>query len=155
MADAEVEFEPGNRFQIGNGQGEQLLVKVISRSSADDYWDGNWLSCEIRLSAGGFRGKFQANLRTDELDRFAAQVRTLYDDLTTPALLEPMEDQLLLRLEGDGHGHIHCRGEARDVAGTGNLLTFELELDQTQLFATMVQLSELLSRYPVRGSPAA
>ena len=95
-----------------------LLVKVISRSSADDYWDGNWLTCEIRLSAGGFRGKFQANLRPDELDRFAAQVRTLYDDLTTPAVLEPMEDQLVLRLEGDGRGHIHCRGEARDVDGT-------------------------------------
>jgi hypothetical protein len=149
------EFEPGDRFQIGSNRAEQLLVKVISRSSAGDYWDGNWLTCEVRLYAGGFRGNFQANLRTDELERFAAQVRTLYDDLKTPALLEPMEEQLVLRLEGDGRGHVYCRGEARDVAGTGNLLRFELQLDQTQLFATMVQLSELLNRYPVRGSPAA
>jgi hypothetical protein len=82
-------------------------------------------------------------------------VRALYDDLKTPAQLEPMEEQLVLRLEGDGRGHIHCRGDARGVARNGNLLRFELQLDQTQLFATMVQLSELLNRYPVRGSPVA
>jgi hypothetical protein len=155
MAHAHDEFQPGERFQIGSNRAEQLLVRVISRSSGDDYWDGNWLTCEVRLSAGGFRGQFQANLRTDELERFAAQVRTLYDDLKTPALLEPMEEQLVLRLEGDGRGHIDCHGEARDVVGTGNLFRFELQLDQTQLFATMAQLSELLNRYPVRGSPAA
>lgn len=155
MADAHDKFEPGDRFQVGGNRAEQLLVKVNSRSSAHDYWDGNWLMCEIRLCAGGFRGKFQANLRTDEIERFAAQVRTLYDDLRSPALLAPMEEQLVLRLEGDGRGHIVCHGEARDVVGTGNSLRFELQLDQTQRFATMVQLSELLNRYPVRGSPGA
>jgi hypothetical protein len=39
MADARNEFEPGDRFQIGSNRADQLLVKVISRSSADDYWE--------------------------------------------------------------------------------------------------------------------
>ena len=155
MRDASDEFEPGDRFQIGGGRAEYLLVKVISRSSGDDYWDGNWLTCEVRIFAGGFRGKFQANLRTDELERFATEVRTLHDDLKTAARLEPMEEQLTLVLQGDGRGHIECQGAAMDVVGTGNLLTFGLQLDQTQLFGTMVQLFELLNRYPVLGSPAA
>lgn len=64
-----------------------------------------------------------------------------------------MEEQLHLRLRGDGRGHISVEGVARDGAGTGNELRFALELDQTHLFSTMVQLSELLNRFPVRGSP--
>ena len=47
--------------------------------------------------------------------------------------LGTMEEQLKLELDGDGRGHVTCRGEARDVAGTGNVLRFELALDQTQL----------------------
>ena len=148
------EFEPGERFQIRSERAEDLIVRVLSRSEAEDYWDGNWLVCEIRVRAGGFRGRFEANLRTDELERFASQVRRLYDDLKTIARLEPMERQLTLELQGDGRGHVHCIGRARDVvSGTGNMLEFHLDLDQTLLFGTMVQLAELLNRYPVRGSP--
>jgi hypothetical protein len=155
IADPQDEFEPGDRFQIGNARAEHLAVEVLSRSQAEDYWDGNWLTCMVRISAGGFRGQFEANLRTEELESFAGQLRTLYDDLKATARLEPMEEQLNLVLQGDGHGHIQCEGRARDVAGTGNLLVFQLYLDQTQLFGTIAQLSELLNRYPVRGSPAS
>jgi hypothetical protein len=74
MTDAHDQFEPGDRFQIGSARDEHLQVKVISLPAAEDYWDGNWLTCEVRIAAGGFRGKFQSNLRTDELERFANQV---------------------------------------------------------------------------------
>ena len=109
----------------------------------------------MSVAAGGFRGRYVANLRTEELEQFRSEVQTLYEPLTGVAHLRTMEEQLKLELEGDGRGHVTCRGEARDVAGTGNVLRFELALDQTQLFGTMVQLSELLTRYPIRGSPAA
>jgi hypothetical protein len=149
------EFEPGDHFRVGGREAEHIEVWVVSRSTAPDYWDGNWLSCQVRIASGGFRGRYPANLRTEELERFHAEVQVLYESLTGAAHLQTMEEQLTLELEGDGRGHVQCRGEARDVAGTGNLLRFLLMLDQTQLFGTMVQLSELLNLYPVRGSPAA
>jgi hypothetical protein len=149
------EFEPGGHFRVGGQRMEYVEVWVISRSPEPDYWDGNWLSCKVSLAAGGFGGRYDANLRTEELEQFHSEVQALYDSLIGVAHLRTMEEQLTLELEGDGRGHILCRGEGRDRSGTGNVLRFELALDQTQLFGTMVQLSELLTRYPVRGSPAA
>ena len=155
MSNPNLEFEPGDRFHLGGHEAEYVEVRVVSRSEAEDYWDGNWLVCHVGLSAGGFRGGFKAHFRTDELGAFADEIRALYDRLKGVARFETTEEQLRLTLEGDGHGHIRCKGEARDEAGTGNVLQFEVALDQTQLFGTMTQLSELLNRYPVRGSPAA
>jgi hypothetical protein len=152
---ASNEFEPGNHFRLGGLKTEYVEVWVISRSPEPDYWDGNWLGCKVSLAAGGFGGRYLANLRTEELEQFYSEVQTLYESLTGVAHLRTTEEQLTLELKGDGRGHVTCRGEARDTAGTGNLLRFELALDQTQLFGTMVQLSDLLTRYPVRGSPAA
>jgi hypothetical protein len=154
VADDDREFEPGDHFHLGGRDAEYLEVWVVSRSDAADYWDGNWVTCDVRLSAGGFRGRFSANFRTNELEVFADEVRTLQHDLKSTARFDTMEEQLRLVLEGDGRGHIACTGEARDEAGTGNILKFELNVDQTQLFGTMTQLDELVSRYPVRGSPA-
>ena len=149
------EFEPGDHFRIGGQNAEYVEVRVVSRSPEPDYWDGNWLSCNVSVAAGGFRGRYIANLRTEELKQFHMEVQTLYESLAGVACLRTMEEQLNLVLEGDGRGNVTCRGEARDAAGTGNVLRFELALDQTQLFGMKVQLSEILSRYPVRGSPAA
>ena len=149
------EFEPGDHFWVGGQKTNYVEVWVVSRSPEPDYWDGNWLSCKVRVAAGGFGGRYVANLRTEELERFHSEIQALYESLIGIAHLQTMKEQLKLELEGDGRGHIRCRGEARDVAGTGNLLRFNFVLDQTQLFGTMVQLAELLTRYPVRGSPAA
>jgi len=63
MADVHDEFEPGDHFHLGGAKAEYLEVWVLSRSEAEDYWDGNWLSCEVRLSLGGFRGQFSAYFR--------------------------------------------------------------------------------------------
>jgi hypothetical protein len=155
MTGSDREFEPGDHFHLGGRNAEYLEVWVLSRSDAADYWDGNWLGCDVRISIGGFRARFPANFRTNEVESFAEEVRGLHERLSGSARFESMEGQLRLLLEGDGRGHIRCQGDARDEAGTGNLLKFELELDQTELFGTMVELNELLNRYPVRGSPAA
>ena len=82
------------------------------------------------------------------------EVKVLYKSLVGDARFTSMEEQLGLRLSGDARVHITARGQVRDAPGTGNVLQFVLELDQTQLFGTMVQLGELLNRFPVRGSPA-
>lgn len=146
-------WEPGDIVHLGGDKRDYVTIRVNSRSNAPDYWDGNWMVCIVEVHAGGFRGQFEANLRTDEFERFHNEVKPLYDKLTGKAAFRAMEEQLVLELEGDGRGHIHIRGQACDMAGTGNTLNFKLDIDQTQLFGTMAQVGELLNRFPVRGSP--
>jgi hypothetical protein len=145
--------KPAAHFHLGGEDADCLDVWVVSRADADDFWDGNWMSCNVQVSAGGFRGRFVANLRTTEFSDFAEQVGVLHRDLKGTATFVAMEEQLLLTLAGDGRGHIHCNGTVRDTAGYGNVLKFELSLDQTHLARAMSQLAELLTRFPVRGSP--
>ena len=151
--DHENEFEPGDVIDISGDDTGHLEIRVLSRAAGSDYWDGNWLVCSIELHAGGFAGRFQANFRTNEFDSFHRTVKALYETLRGEAMFAPLEGQLQLRLTGDGCGHITVEGQARDEAGTGNILHFVLQQDQTHLFGTMVQLGELLNRFPVRGSP--
>jgi hypothetical protein len=61
-----------------------------------------------------------------------------------------MEEQLSLRLVGDGNGHIELRGETSDQPGIGNRLHFSLNFDQSQLGASIRELERVVSRFPVR-----
>ena len=145
------------KFRIGAGTAEFVEVEIIGRSVPDatDYWDGNWLVGRVAVAAGGFSGAFDAFFRIDEIQGFRDQLGQLRQTLRGQAALEPMEEQLKLRLEGDGKGHIVVVGQARDVAGTGNVLHFELALDQTYLETLIGSINDILVAYPVRGQPAA
>lgn len=42
--------------------GSRLRLRVLKRlyPELSDYWDGNWLACEIRAEAGAFSGTGRA-----------------------------------------------------------------------------------------------
>jgi hypothetical protein len=146
----------GVGFMLGGSDHEYVRVELLGWSSpdSDDYWDGNWLFARVSLAVGGFRGGYQANFRTDELDRFLKQLGHLHSKLKGEAVFDTLEGQLRLRCVGDGRGHIAVTGEAQDEAGLGHRLAFTLELDQTQLAPLMNDLTRSLDQFPVRGSPA-
>ena len=147
--------DQGALVHVGGAAAEFVAIRVLTRSPEPDYWDGNWLTCDVTLHVGGFRGAFHANLRTTEFQQFFEQLQELQARLTGTARFEAMEAQLTLALEGDGRGHIAVHGQAQDVAGTGHVLRFRLDLDQTELSTAVKQVAALLRRYPVRGTPAA
>jgi hypothetical protein len=120
---------------IGSPRGEHVSIRATRREFPDarDYWDGNWIYADVEIRVGAFRGEYEALLRTDEFARFHDALIPLYENLTGVAELVSMEDWIRPRLVGDGKGHIQVSGDARDAAGNGNRLTFELELDQTEL----------------------
>lgn len=66
---------------------------------------------------------------------------------------ETLEEQVVLRVVGDGRGHLERTGELRDIAGIGNRLIFALNFDQTYLPAIRRQLDALIDSYPVLGQP--
>ncbi|TAK94497.1 MAG: hypothetical protein EPO07_16630 [Verrucomicrobia bacterium] len=141
-------------FSFGQSERERVEIEVrdYERAPVGEYWDDNWLNVEIRVSAGGFRGKAQASIITSELEKFLSELKPLYEKLIGEAKFTTMEEQLALRLSGDGKGHIELRGEVADQAGIGNRLLFNLRFDQTQLQKSINDLELVTEAFPVRQS---
>ena len=139
-------------FSFGHSEHERIEVDVHGYEGAPvgEYWDDNWLTVEIRVRAGGFRGKAAATIITSELTKFLAELRPLLETLGGSAEFTTMEGQLRLRLIGDSKGHVELRGEAADQAGVGNRLHFTLQFDQSQLGASIRELERVISEFPVR-----
>jgi hypothetical protein len=144
-------------FRFGGDAAEYVEVTILGRlaPNATDFWDGNWLLSEVRLRSGGFTGAFSANLRTHEIADFTAELHNLHTTLRGTADLRTMEEQLTLGFAGDGRGHVTIKCEARDQAGVGNQLRFELSIDQTDLTPLLRQLDGVVARYSVVGKPDA
>lgn len=141
-------------FSFGTrSNNERIEIDVLryERQPVGEYYDDNWLITKITVGAGGFRGKVDVSLMTDELKEFLGSLQELYKTLRGEAVLETMEDLLELRLQGDGKGHIKLFGRVLDQAGFGNCLNFSLSFDQTELFGSISQLEDVVSAFPVRG----
>ena len=109
------------------------------------------MTVDIRVRAGGFRGKAAATIITSELTKFLAELRQLFETLSGSAEYATMEGQLNLRLAGDGKGHVELRGEVADQPGIGNRLHFALQFDQSQLGSSIRELEKVTSEFPVRA----
>jgi len=140
-------------FSFGQSQHERLEVDVLryERSPVGEYHDDNWLTVQVRVCIGGFRGTVDAAIVADELAAFLGQLRPLYDTLRGTAEFVTLEGQLLLRLTGDGKGHIELVGEVADQPGIGNRLHFTLQFDQSQLGSSIHDLERVTSEFPVRA----
>lgn len=137
---------------FGEKEYERLEITILGyeRAASGDYHDDNWLSVEVSVCCGAFRGKFSAAFLTGELQSFHVQLASLYRTLTGSARFETLEGQLELEATGDGLGHIKISGKARDQAGIGNQFIFAMDIDQTQLQTSVQSLAAAMSAYPVR-----
>ena len=140
-------------FAIGTSKTETVALTVLSyeRPPVGEFYDDNWLLCEVSVRAGAFSGKFQANFLTSELEELRQGLGTLHRELRGGYTFEPMEGQLILRVSCDNLGCIHIAGEAMDQAGIGHKLTFKLSLDQTYLAESLRELSDVVRAFPVRA----
>lgn len=140
------------QFSFGHSKNERIEVEVFGyeREPVGEYYDDNWLTVEIRVWAGGFRGSTSASLLTHELNQFLPPLRSLYESLAGTAEFKTMEEQLGLRLSGDGQGHIALSGEIYDQPGIGNRLQFSLSLDQTLLAKSIRELEQVVAAFPER-----
>ena len=139
-------------FSFGQAQHERIEVDVLryERAPTGEYHDDNWLTVEIQICVGGFRGEAGAAILTGELVAFMSQLRPLFETLRGSAEFATLEEQLILRLTGDGKGHIQLRGEMADQPGIGNRLHFTLQFDQSQLGESIRALETVISKFPVR-----
>lgn len=139
-------------FSFAHSEQERIEVQVhgYERAAVGEYYDDNWLTVEIRVRAGRFRGKASATIITGELTKFLSELRLLHQTLRGTAALKTMEEQLSLRIVGDGKGHIELRGEVADQPGIGNRFHFTLQFDQSQLGASIRELERVTLQFPER-----
>lgn len=142
---------------IGNKTDDHLLIKISGRTypTTKDYYDGNWLSAEIHVSSGAFSGHVTKDvfLRTDEFKSFLAEIEPLSEPLKGTANYTALEDWLVMKITGDGLGHLLAEGSVIDTHCEGNKLNFSIHFDQTSLPQTIDSLRKLLDKYPVIGKP--
>lgn len=139
-------------FAIGTNEREMITVTVVNyeRPPIGEFYDDNWLLCEVSVQCGAFRGKFQANFLTSELEKLLQGLGRLHQELHGEYTFESMEGQFVLRVSCGNLGHIHIAGEAMDQAGIGQRLIFRFSLDQTHLSITLRELSDVMQAFPVR-----
>jgi hypothetical protein len=139
-------------FRIGSSN-EHVMVIPSRRESPDvaNTWDRDWVCAQIAVAAGGFRGEFEARLRTEEFVSFRDALRPLHEKLVGQAKFETMEGWLSVDVQGDGKGHFHADCVAVDLPGTGNRLTFGIDFDQTELREILRGLEAVADAFPVVG----
>ena len=142
---------------IGDANARHLTIRAISRSHPTlfDYWDGNWIACEIEVQTSGFVGRFPADLRADELGAFLEEAEALRMTLDGSASFSTMEGQIAFSLATDGRGQIRVRGKASDAPGSDNRLEFGFDIDQTYLSEICSALRVLVTAFPVVGTTDA
>lgn len=142
---------------VGRPDGEHVELEVVRRErpQASDFWDGNWLSCQVSLRVGSFSARYLAALRAEEFERWLKAAQALSRTLQGEATFHTLEGQLLLSISSVGSlGGLRVTGEARDQAGTGNRLRFALgDFDQTELPGLLGALEDVVRTYPVVGRP--
>lgn len=138
---------------IGSESSAYLSVEVTRRANpeADELNDYGWLHATVRARAGAFQGEYQALLRAEEFASFHEQLAPLHTVLKGTARFESLERWLEVDVEGDGLGHFVARCLARDEAGIGNTLSFELTFDQTELRPLLHSLAAVREAFPVKG----
>ena len=138
---------------IGDAGGQHVLVRAQARHHPNlfDYWDGNWISSEVEIVAGGTRAAFRADLRSEEFQAFLDEAEALARSLDGVATFSTMEGQLTVSITGDPAGRLHVEGEARDAPGSANRLHFGFEIDQSYLPQICRSLAVLLAAFPVVG----
>jgi hypothetical protein len=142
---------PSTDILIGDAGAHHVLIRPVSRTHPGlfDYWDGNWIDCDVQIAAGAFRGNFRAYMRSEEFAGFLTDLTALSRTLEGAATFNTMEGQLSLTLAGDGKGHVHVQGTAVDEPGTGNRLAFGFDIDQTYLQQIADCVESFVAAFPV------
>jgi hypothetical protein len=147
-----MENSLNRKFEIAD-EGNYLRIEPLTRLQfgSDIKSDRNWIDTRISVKAGGFIGQYTMLISTGDFEYFRRDLAGLYDDLAGKIKFSPLEGQLTLDITGDGIGHFRVSGEARDNAGSGNQLYFELNFDQTNIKELVSQLEGITRDFPVVG----
>jgi hypothetical protein len=141
-------------FRIKGLEGQFINIQVIgySHPHMDDYWDGNWLICEVRSEIPGFNVNFPADLRTNELTSFYDQLVHMYGKMSGSASLVGLESNVDIRVQMDKLGKLEWNARLTFPSGDGATLEFQIQSEQSFLIKLMDELKDLIKEFPIKGN---
>jgi len=142
---------------LGSPGENHLSLRPLRRTEPDstDFWEGNWLKVDVSVRAGAFAGRFEADLRTEELEGFAGQLAALEGASTGAAALDSAEGWVSVRLALAPDGRLEGACEVRDDPAMGSSLRFRLGVEAAQRPVLLAALGAILRAFPVVGDPTA
>ncbi|TKD72310.1 hypothetical protein [Pseudalkalibacillus hwajinpoensis] len=137
------------------GDDMKIVIEVMGRSHPDrtDYWDGNWVFSNVTLQIPGYKADFCADLRTDEFLSFQNQLKDMDEKMKGKALLDSMEGAVKIEGKMNLLGKLMWTCETCHPIGTGAVLQFEFDSDQSYLPKLIKELEGILTSYLVIGKP--
>lgn len=139
---------------IGDASAQHVLIRPLSRTTPGlfDDRDDDAIVCEIHVTAGGFRGQFAADLRTEEFRALLDEIEASGTSLENAANLDSASGQIDLSLIGDGAGNILVAGYVADAADDGNRLEFAFAMGEDVMPELVRSLEQVLTAFPLHGT---
>lgn len=134
-----------------SGNSLRLTVLKPSYPTSVEDWDKNYLDVKITANTGAFSGEFNTNFMTTDFENFKQQLRRLYDNLKGTANFGGYEHSDMIKVTGDGIGHLNAECKLLESSIPLNELTFELSFDQTYLPNIIDQLNQITREHPIIG----
>jgi len=116
---------------------ESEYVKITLRPP---YSSEGWCQASVEIAVSCFRGHIEPWLEAGDMERFASQLRRVYESLEGEAKLVPRDEQFTLHVQARVGGHVTVSGVAWSKATFENKLEFGMELDQSFLPSALAQL---------------
>lgn len=138
---------------IGRRRADFIAFSVLRRlyPEAQDYWDGNWVTTQVTVNAGGFAGAVRANLRVGEFRAFRLELEATANALGSIAAFESMEEWVAVHITCTPNGHLDVKCTLADSPAMGNRLSCSIAgLDQSFVPTIIAQLSAVETQFPER-----
>lgn len=134
-------------FEI-TGAGNYLRLEPIRLNypDAEDLWDRKWLNTNIIVKGGRFQGTYSGDLTIDNFKYFKDMLSTLYNNISSQFEFIDLEENLEIKVNGDGIGHFFAQVAATDTILNATL-KFSIEFDQTQIPKMIMQLEKILTKF--------
>jgi hypothetical protein len=126
---------------IGSDTGNHITIRVVGALNCSEEY--GFFSAEIDIQAGFWRGAYPATFQLGDFQRLRKQLQVMYDWQDNTAEFTTMEGWLALKLTLDHLGHVRLEGIATDYPGTGNTLTFHIDIDQSYLPRIIADLASM------------
>jgi hypothetical protein len=133
--------------------GNYLRLTIIKHQfpNAQDDWDKNILDVKVSVKSGAFLGELDTIFMTTDFESFKQQLRNLYINLNGTATFSGYEHSDMIKLRGNGLGHLNVECQLTESNIPLNELKFELDLDQTFLPSIINQINLITKEFPIIG----
>lgn len=139
-------------FEISDGQDLlRLEPKSLVKERHEYNWDNNRVITHVIVKGGSFSGEFDAEFMTVDFEKFKQDLKPLLTDLTGTAGFSVIEQQLDLKIKGDGFGSFEIRVGVCDRPVLGSRMSFFMIFNQSLVKDLIAQLERITKQFPVIG----